>query len=61
VQNKAEFINALRQNFASTIKKIYINSLKTEVGFREIKVSEQKSLSRIMIDNENRKDIIYDA
>lgn len=61
IQNKTEFINALRQNFASTVKKIYINSLKREVGFREIKVSEQKSLSRIMIDNENRKDIIYDA
>lgn len=61
VQNKAEFINALKQNFASTVKKVYINSLKTEVGFREIKVSEQKILSRIMIDNENRKDVIYDA
>lgn len=61
IQNKTEFINVLRQNFASTVKKIYINCLKREVGFREIKVSEQKSLSRIMIDNENRKDIIYDA
>lgn len=61
VLNKSEFINALRHNFATTIRKIYINSLKREVGFREVTVLEQKQLSRIMIDNEDRKDVVYDA
>ena len=50
--NKTEFIEALSQGFATTVKKVYINSLQKEVGFREIKVKEQKTLSRIMVDNE---------
>lgn len=61
VLNKSEFINALKHNFATTVRKVYINSLKREVGFREVTVLEQKQLSRIMIDNEQRKDIVYDA
>ena len=61
VLNKTEFINALKNNFATTVRKVYINSLKREVGFREVTVLEQKQLSRIMIDNEQRKDIVYDA
>lgn len=59
--NKSEFIEALGTGFATTVKKVYINSLKKEVGFREIQVKEQKILSRIMIDNEQRKDIVYDT
>lgn len=59
--NKSEFINALKSDFVTTVKKVYINSLQKEVGFREITVKEQKTLSRIMIDNEQRKDIVYDA
>lgn len=59
--NKSEFINALKKDLVSTVKKVFINSLQKEVGFREVTVKEQKQLSRIMIDNENRKDIIYDA
>lgn len=59
--NKREFINGLVNSFASTIRKIYVNGLKKEVGFREITVLEQKQMSRIMIDNEQRKDVIYDS
>ena len=59
--NKSEFINALKSDFVTTVKKVYINSLQKEVGFREITVKEQKTLSRIMVDNEQRKDIVYDA
>lgn len=53
----------MKQDFATTVNSIYVNSLKKEVGFREITVLEQKTLSRIMIDNDakNRKDIVYDA
>lgn len=59
--SNADMINALKQSFATTVKKVFINSFQREVGFREITVLEQKQLSRIMIDNEQRKDIIYDA
>ena len=59
--SKSELVKALEQDFATTVNKAYINSLKKEVSLREVKVSEQKTLSRIMINNEMRKDIIYDA
>lgn len=59
--DKKAALNAIKSKFISTIIKIYINSLGREVNFREITVAEQKKLSRIMIDNENRKDIVYDA
>ncbi len=38
-----------------------MNSLGKEVAFKEVTVTQQKSLSRIVIGNEQRKDIIYDA
>ena len=59
--DKLAALNAIKNKFTSTIIKIYINSLKREVNFREITVAEQKKLARIMIDNENRKDIVYDT
>lgn len=61
--SKESLINALKQDFATTVNKIYVNSINKEVGFREITVLEQKTLSRIMIDNDskNRKDVVYDA
>ena len=59
--DKKAALNAIKSKFISTVIKIYINSLGREVSFREITVAEQKKLSRIMIDNEDRKDIVYDA
>lgn len=64
VMNKQQVIdiaNALKQDFATTVSRVYVNSLKREVGFREITVTQQKTLSRVMIENANRKDIIFDA
>lgn len=60
-KNKFASLAALKNKFISTVSKIYVNSLDREVNFREITVAEQKKLARIMIDNENRKDIVYDA
>lgn len=60
-QSKADLINALKGEFATTVTSVYVNSLDKEVSFREISVQEQKTLTRIMGTNENRKDIIYDA
>ena len=59
--DKHAALNAIKSKFISTVIKIYVNSIGREVSFREITVAEQKKLSRIMIDNEDRKDIVYDA
>lgn len=61
LETKNDLINALKQDFATNVNRIYINSIGKEFGFREITVLEQKTLSRIMIDNESRKDVIFDA
>lgn len=61
LHDKKAALNAIKNKFISTTIKIYINSIGREVNFREITVAEQKKLARIMIDNEDRKDIVYDA
>ena len=61
VQTKDELLNILKSDFASGVTKVYVNSLGKEVAFKEITVTQQKSLSRIMVGNEQRKDIVYDA
>jgi len=38
--DKLAALNAIKNKFTSTIIKIYINSLKREVNFREITVAE---------------------
>ena len=56
-----DILTILDGEFASTANVIYVNSLDQEVTFKEVTVQQQKSLTRIMASNENRKDIIYDA
>ena len=60
-KSKAALLKALEQDFATTVNKFYINSVGKEFNMREVKVSEQKTLSRIMLNNQLRKDIVYDA
>lgn len=61
MHDKKAALAAIKNKFISTTIKVYVNSIGREVNFREITVAEQKQLARIMIDNENRKDIVYDA
>ena len=61
IQSAAEIKKLLQGALASGYTPVYINSLGKEIGFKEISVQQQKILSRTMIGNENRKDIIYDA
>lgn len=61
VQTKQELLNALEKEFATSVNKVYVNSLDREFSFSEISVKDQKSLTRIMSANEHRKDIVYDA
>ena len=54
-------LNAFKQEFSTTVNNVYVNSLKREVPFREITVNEQKTLSKIMYQNEQRRDVVYDT
>lgn len=56
-----DILNALNQEFSTSVNRIYIHSLDREVGFREIKVAEQKSLTKILVENEGKDDVIYDS
>ena len=56
-----EIAKVLEGKIASGYTTVYINTLDKEVGFKEIGAKQQKSLSRIMIGNESRKDIVYDT
>ena len=59
--SKNELLAALESDFATGVSKIFLNSVGQEYAFREITVKEQKTLTRIISGNENRKDIVYDA
>lgn len=59
--SKDELVKLIESDFASGATYVYVNSLGQEVAFKEVTVTQQKTLSRIMIGNEQRKDIIYDA
>lgn len=61
IETAKEIKKNFKELFATGYTPVYINSLEKEVGFKEITVQQQKTLSRTMIGNENRKDIIYDA
>ena len=61
IQSAEEIKKLLKATVASGYTPVFINSLGKEVGFKEVTVEQQKVLSRTMIGNENRKDIIYDA
>ena len=37
---KSDLVNALQNDFATSVTKVYINSLKEEKSFREITVKE---------------------
>lgn len=59
--SETEMVNAFKNDFATSVNRVYINSLGKEYGFKEISVLQQKTLTRIMSANENRKDVVYDA
>lgn len=61
VTSKADVKKLFEEDFATGLTPIYVNTLGKDFRFREITVMQQKSLSRIMIGNESRKDVIYDA
>ena len=61
ITSAAEAKKLFSEDFATSLTPVYVSSLGKDFSFREITVMQQKSLSRIMVANENRKDVIYDA
>lgn len=61
LKNSSDIFNAFKQKFSTSVHMVKINSLNKEVGFRDVTTKEQKTLSKISIENERRKDIIYDT
>ena len=60
-QGNNSILNAFKQEFSTNVNSVYINTLGEDVQFREVSVNEQKTLSKTMIENETRKDIVYDT
>lgn len=61
VDSSNSLLAALSEQFATSLTYVYINSLNREIPFREITVLEQKTISKLLIANEDRQDIIYSA
>lgn len=60
-QDPNAILNAFRQKFSTTVHSVRVNSLNREVGFRDVSTNEQKTLSKVSLENDSRKDIIYDT
>lgn len=61
LQDSNAIMNAFRQKFATTVHSVMVNSLGREVPFRDVTTNEQKTLSKVSLENERRKDIVYDT
>jgi len=59
--NQKDILSALDKQFSTNVTSIFVNSLNREVSFRDVTVKEQKTLTKIIIDNEGREDIIYES
>lgn len=59
--NHKDILSALDQQFSTNVNTVLVNSLNKEISFREVTVKEQKTLTKIIIDNEGREDVIYEA
>lgn len=59
--NIPDVLAALREEFATSVNNVYINSLNKTYSFRDLTVLEQKTFSKLTIDHENEPDFIYDA
>lgn len=60
-KTKAELLAAMNKDFATGVQNIYVNSVGREYAFSEVNAQDQKTLTRVMAGNGQRKDIIYDA
>ena len=61
IQDPNAIMNAFKKKFSTSVHYIRVNSLGREVQFRDVTTNEQKTLSKVSIENETRRDIIYDT
>ena len=59
--NHKDILGALDKQFSTNVTSIIVNSLNKEISFRDVTVKEQKTLTKIIIDNEGREDIVYES
>ena len=59
--NHKDILGALDQQFSTNATSVLVNSLGTNIAFRDITVKEQKTIAKIIIDNPNREDIVYES
>lgn len=59
--NHNSILDALNKEFSTNICSVFVNSLNQEVSFRDVTVKEQKTLAKILIDNEGREDVVYES
>lgn len=60
-QQTDNIVDLFKNEFASTIIPVYIKSLDKVLDFREITVSEQKSLTKTQIENQTKPATVYRA
>lgn len=54
-----EILKMIENSFAPSAQTVYVNSLEKPVMFREARVKEQKTISKIVIPNKDRLSIVY--
>lgn len=59
--NHKDILSALDKQFSTGINTVFINSQKKEISFRDVTVKEQKTMTKIIIDNEDREDVLYES
>lgn len=59
--NHKDILGALDQQFSTNATSVFVNSLNASIAFRDITVKEQKTVAKIIIDNPNREDIVYES
>ena len=59
--NHKDILGALDQQFSTNVSSVFINSFNESLSFRDITVKEQKTMAKIVIDNPNREDIVYET
>jgi len=56
-----DILDILDKQLNTFPNKIYINSLDTSLVFKEVTVKEQKTLTKLIIENENNDAVLYEA
>jgi hypothetical protein len=56
-----DVVSALTNDFSTNVISIYVNSLKRNVQFREPTIKEEKTLTKIILGNQDKQHVFYAA